>query len=58
MTKKHFIAFAREIARGIDAPEVNLNARLYAANVVIRIAREHNPRFDTDRFLKACGLGA
>jgi len=53
MTKKHFIAFAREIAESNHSPET----RMFAALVVIRIAERDNPRFDRARFLTACGLG-
>ena len=52
MTKKHFEAFAREIAESDNSPET----RMFAAMVVIRVAQEFNPRFDRERFLKACGL--
>lgn len=51
MTKKHFIAFAAAILRMGDR-----NSARAAAQVVINVARSDNPRFDTDRFLRACGL--
>lgn len=53
MTKKHFEAFAREIA----ASDNGGAAKMFAALVVIRVAQQDNPRFDRERFLKACGLG-
>lgn len=53
MTKKHFIALAREIAQSSRTTE----DRLFAAMVVIRVAEADNPRFDRARFLTACGLG-
>jgi len=52
MTKKHFIALAREIAFSNNSPE----AKTFAAMVIIRVAQGDNPRFDRARFLEACGL--
>ncbi len=52
MTKMHFEAFAREIAGFADGP-----AKRTAAEVIIRVARQFNPRFDRERFLAACDIG-
>ena len=52
MTKKHFETFAREIAASNNDDQT----RMFAAITVIRVAQEFNPRFDRERFLKACGL--
>ena len=54
MTKKHFIALAREIAQSNNGIE----AKMFAAMVVVRVAQLDNPRFDRARFLTACGLEA
>ena len=51
MTKQHFEALADSI-RGIMSPE----ARLQAAVAVASAALRFNPRFDADRFYKACGV--
>lgn len=51
MTKQHFIALAKEIS-GIE----DYVARRTAALVIIRVCKQFNPRFDTERFLTACGL--
>ena len=54
MTKKHFEAFAREIANS----NRNDAERAAVAIVVVRVALQFNPRFDADRFYKAAGLPA
>lgn len=51
MTKKHFISFANKIA-----DMKNRNEAQAAADVVVSVAREVNPRFDESRFLTACNL--
>ena len=59
MTRKHFER-AAEIIRSINSgnwgdtlPRVRA---IEAAEFFIFFAREFNPRFDTQRFLIACGL--
>lgn len=52
MTQKHFEAFAEKIKNEVPYEE---NRRM-VADVVIEVAQKFNPRFDKDRFLKACGL--
>ena len=49
MSKKHFISLANEISKIQDVA-----ARREAAKAVARASAEHNPRFDTERFLEAC----
>lgn len=65
MTKKHFEAFAREIKKQVDAANdthtISMSAKLrqsamYAAELVANVAASDNPRFNRDRFMKACGL--
>ncbi len=64
MTKKHFEAFAEEIAdnrKWLDTHEPNdtdnhwIQAN-YAANVIANVAIRFNPKFSKDKFLEACGL--
>ena len=52
MAKRHFEAFAREIAASNQPAEV----RAAMAYLVIRVAGEFNLRFDRERFLRAAGL--
>lgn len=52
MTKKHFEAFAREIANSSQS----LETRCAMARMVIRVAADSNTRFDVGRFAAACGL--
>ena len=51
MTKRHFIALAREISEIQDYA-----ARCLAADAVARAAAQFNPNFDRARFLAACGV--
>jgi len=51
MSKKHFIAFAKEIAEMEDR-----KAAQVAADMVVRVSLQHNANFDAHRFLTACGL--
>lgn len=51
MTKKHFEA-AAEIVKAV---EIQSEAEK-AAQYYIQLFRSFNPRFDEDRFRKACGL--
>ena len=52
MIKKHFEAFAREIRESDRTPE----EKTAAAIIIMRVARQFNPRFDADRFFKAAGV--
>ena len=60
MQKRHFEAFAREIADYIrtssDTPENTIRHATFAARVFADIAKTDNPRFNRDRFMRACGL--
>jgi prophage antirepressor-like protein len=51
MTKKHFESLAVHIRVILDE-----NARFAAAIAVATALRDTNPRFDTNRFLQACGV--
>ena len=55
VTKKHFEAFAREIAAAIEEG-ISKQEAVFAAYIIIRVASRGNPRFDQARFMKACGL--
>jgi hypothetical protein len=49
MTRKHFVAMAKEISQ-----EPNMAIRLQMAINFCRVAQMANPRFDQARFLEAC----
>ena len=51
MTRKHFIAMAREIANMQDR-----NAAKTVALAFAQVAGSVNPRFDFNRFYIACGV--
>ena len=51
MTKKHFIAIAKELSAIADDA-----AKRTATEAFVRIARQTNPRFDVTRFYDAVGL--
>jgi hypothetical protein len=51
MTRKDFVALAAEIAK---LP--NVEDRRRQAQTLLPALRDSNPRFDTARFLQACGL--
>ncbi len=51
MSRKHFESLAKYI-RAIMDP----HARLQAACAVASACAEANPRFDTDKFFKECGV--
>ena len=53
MTKKRFGAFARTIAIMKNRRDAAMMAK-----VCLAIFSADNPRFDSDRFLTACGLQA
>lgn len=52
MTKKHFQMFADEIKNS----NLSLENKKVMADIVVTVAEKDNPRFDRDRFLKACGF--
>jgi hypothetical protein len=51
MTRKHFIAMAKEISQ-----EPIMAIRLQMAINFCKVAKTVNPRFDQTRFLTACGV--
>jgi hypothetical protein len=51
MTRKHFVAMAREISQMPDRKSAKITAEAFA-----QVARSVNPRFDFDRFYTACGV--
>ena len=51
MSKKHFIAMAKEISSMPDRNAARITAESFA-----RVAQAANPRFDLNRFLTACGV--
>lgn len=51
MSKKHFIALAKEIAAEQDEAK-----RRFACEVVIKVATQDNANFDPNRFRHACNL--
>jgi hypothetical protein len=51
MTKKHFIAMAKEISQ-----MPNMAERLTVAIAFSKVAASTNPRFDQAKFLEACGV--
>ena len=51
MTRKHFIAMAREIAQMPVMAD-----RLKVAIAFCKVAATTNPRFDQAKFLDACGV--
>jgi len=54
MTKKHFIELAtvlRDLRASLSATD-----HLAACRAIAAMCRRANPRFDTERFLTACGV--
>lgn len=51
MSRKHFEALAKYISGIMDS-----HARLQAAVAVASACAEANPRFNVDKFYKACGV--
>ena len=51
MTRKHFIAMAQEIAQMTDRKSARIAAEAFS-----QVARSVNSRFNTERFLTACGV--
>jgi hypothetical protein len=51
MTKKHFIAMAREISQMPDRQSARITAEAFC-----RVAQTANSRFNPARFLEACGV--
>lgn len=61
MTRKHFILMAANIRQSLTESgypaDIARSRALDTANAFIRLAVSANPRFDSERFLRACGLG-
>lgn len=55
MTKKHFIAFAKYI-KELPVKQYGAGERRDMAEMVAKIAAQHNPNFNRARFFAACGL--
>ncbi len=53
MTQKDFELIARAVK---DLPLLNQTAQEYVAQTFAEYLSETNPRFDRDKFLKACGF--
>jgi hypothetical protein len=51
MTKKHFIAMAKEISQMPDRKSARITAEAFC-----KVAQTTNLRFDQARFLEACGV--
>jgi hypothetical protein len=51
MSRKHFVAMAKEISSMPDRRAAEITARAFAT-----VAQAANPRFDLNRFLTACGV--
>jgi hypothetical protein len=49
MTKKHYIALAREIAAEPDEAK-----RRFACEVIVKVASQDNPNFNPNTFRHAC----
>ena len=59
MSKKHYIAFAKEIKKFTDInlkDEYGVPVTAHLAALIAKIAHQESPRFDKERFMKACGL--
>jgi len=56
VTKKHFIAFAYGIVSDLRNGVITRETAEYCANIVAAVAVSDNPRFNRERFMKACGL--
>lgn len=51
MSRKHFVAMAKEISSMPDRNAARITAESFA-----RVAQAANPRFNLNRFLTACGV--
>lgn len=56
MTKKYLIEAARYIRDRLSRNVIDRNTAKEMAYVWADVAKRHNPRFDMNRFLIACGL--
>jgi hypothetical protein len=62
MTRKHFVQMAAIIRQTLTdnrhSPAVARARAMETANAFMQLALASNPRFDSERFLRACGLQA
>ena len=56
MTRRHFIRAAEIVKAMVDADNINSKSAHLVADAFIDLFSAYNDRFDTDRFLIACGL--
>ena len=61
LTRKVFEQVAASVKKSVDKADETLDANLYGfaaemANELADYFQKENPRFDRDRFFKACGL--
>lgn len=56
MTRKHFEHAATLVREMVADPEYSNTQCALAADAYIKLFVAFNPRFDTKRFLRACGL--
>jgi len=59
MTKKHYIKLASLYRELLTAPiddKAEIDGIEATISATVKILREENPNFDTERFAKACGL--
>ena len=54
MTKKHFIALAAAMRQVAGLPDTDTETHAICCRAIATVARKDNPRFDYDKFLKAC----
>lgn len=59
MTRKDYIAIARAISDSVRVQEgqgKQVDGIMFTAEMIARELKTDNPRFDRDRFMRACGL--
>lgn len=56
MTKKHFEALAEIVRDACGFAYVNKHAQRWLALRLAAVCQETNPRFDRERFMRACKL--
>ena len=54
MTKKDYVAIADAIDRTTVSRDHEIVFKVSLIDALVSIFRRDNPRFDTDRFIKAC----
>lgn len=55
MTKRHFEQFARHIRLYLETV-ASLQTATAMAEMVASVAKQDNPNFNRERFMRACGL--